>query len=423
MPAPAAGIRSVPVLWRIMLLMGVYLVVVQINRSGGAVMASELMATRGYGPAEVGAIIGSMFLASAVVQLPAGVLYDRYGSRAMLSSLNLIAVAGLALFALAATVPGLTLGRTLIGIGHGTVIAGIYMLAFAWVPADRVATVTGTVIGVAGGLGALLSTTPLAIVLADVGFTTVFAVLAVVTLAFTGAILLVVKDAPASGAGTPARVTEGLGESLRGLWQVASDRNLLPIYAMGSCFTAPFLTIGGLWAGPYLRDVHGMSGTQSSYVLFAMMLALYVGYVSYGPLDRLFNTRKRVILGGVAAMLACLLPLALVPNLPLEIGVALLVAFSFCSPFYVTLAAHCRGFVPLARAGRALACINLTGLVSVFVLQAAAGLIVEGASADDPGSAETGYRLVFAMVAGVLLIAAAAYTRVRDVPARGSEIE
>jgi hypothetical protein len=82
----------------------------------------------------------------------------------------------------------------------------------------------------------------------------------------------------------------------------------------------------------------------------------------------------------------------------------------------VTLAAHCRGFVPIERVGRALACINLTGLVSVFILQAVAGVLVEGAASEGGGGAATGYRLVFAMVACVLVVAAAVYTRVRDVP-------
>lgn len=403
-------------LFRIMLLMGLYLVVVQVNRSGGAVMASELMVTRGYRPAEVGAIIGSMFLASAVVQLPAGVLYDRYGPRRMLATLNVIAVVGLVLFAYAYTVPSLTIGRTLIGIGHGTVIAGIYLLAFAWVPADRVSTVTGTVIGMAGGIGALLSTAPLAVALRELGFQMTFTVLALLTLAFSAAILLNVRDAPEGGKERPARAPEGLMQSLLGLWQVASDRNVMPIFAMSTCFTAPFLTIGGLWAGPYLRDVHGMSPNQSSYALFGMMLALYLGYMSYGPLDRVFNTRKWVVLSGVAAMLLCLLPLVVISGMPSGLAIALLMAFAFCSPFYVTLAAHCRGFVPMERAGRAIACINLMGLVSVFVLQAIAGVLVE--SAADRGDVAGGYRLVFALVAGVLVVAGSVYARVRDVPVR-----
>jgi len=416
--APGRGGRTQPGLYRIMLLMGLYLVFVQINRSGGAVMASELMSARGFNPAEVGAIMGSMFLASAAVQLPAGVLYDRFGPRLMLSALNLIAVAGLLLFAFAASVPGLTLSRTLIGVGHGTVIAGIYLLAVAWVPVDRVATVAATVIGLAGGTGALIATTPLAFSLGELGFAPAFATLAALTLAFSGAMLLVVRDIPDAGDGRPRRAPESLRQSLRGLWEVASDRKLWPIYIMGSCFTAPFLTIGGLWAGPYLRDVHALTNAQSSYVVFAMMMALYLGYMAYGPMDRIFNTRKWVVLSGVLGMLLCLLPLSVLPGLPLAAVVPLLVVFSFCSPFFVTLAAHCRGFVPVERLGRAIACINLTGLVSVFVMQLAAGVLIEGITHSEGEGADKAYRLVFAMVALILFLAAAIYTRVSDIPVR-----
>ena len=409
---PRGGVPRARGLLPIMVLMGAYLAVVQINRSGGAVMASELMAARGYRPAEVGTIIGSMFLASAVVQLPAGVLYDRYGPRIMLSSLNVVAVIGLLLFAFATSVSGLTAARFLIGVGHGTVIAGIYLLAVAWVPADRVATVAGAVIGMAGGAGAMLATTPLAIALERAGFDATFALIALVTLAFSIAIYGVVRDGP-PGDGPPARAAEGLWQSLRGLWEVASDRNLLPIYVMGSCFTAPFLTIGGLWAGPFLRDVYGLSSAEASYVLLAMMTALYLGYAGYGPLDRVFNTRKWVVLGGVGAMLLCLIPLAAM-RLPLGAVVALLIVFALCSPFYITLAAHCRGFVPIQRVGRAIACINLAGLLSVFLLQAVAGVLVERAPTAE------GYRSVFVMVACALGAAALVYSRVRDVPVRAS---
>ncbi len=413
-----SGARAVPGLYRVMLLMGLYLMVVQINRSGGAVMASDLMSTRGYGPAEVGTIMGSMFLAAAVVQLPAGVLYDRHGPRVMLSAMNLVAVAGLVLFAFAASVPGLTVGRILIGLGHGTVISGIYLLAVAWVPADRVATVTATVIGLAGGGGALLATTPLALTLGQLGFAPTFTTLAILTLAFSAAIFFLVRNAPDTGGARHKPPAEGVRESLRGLWEVASDRNLWPIYIMGSCFTAPFLTIAGLWAGPYLRDVYALTNAQSSYVLFVMMLALYLGYIAYGPMDRIFNTRKWVVLSGVAGMTLFLLPLAIFPDLPLAVAIALLVAFAFCSPIFVTLAAHCRGFVPVQRVGRAIACINLMGLVSVFILQAAAGVLIGGVTSGDGQAAADGYRLVFAMVAIVLIVAGSIYARVRDVPVR-----
>jgi predicted MFS family arabinose efflux permease len=276
------------------------------------------------------------------------------------------------------------------------------------------------VIGLAGGVGALLATTPLSIAMQKLGFTATFAALGVLTLAFSGAILVAVRDAPDISSTRRGRSTEGIWQSLRGLKEVVADRNLWPIYVMGSCFTAPFLTVGGLWAGPYLRDVHGLSNSESSYVLLAMMIALYLGYVVYGPLDRIFNSRKRVVLGGVVGMLSCLLALAALKEPPLTVVVALLVIFALCSPFFVTLAAHCRGFVPAERVGRAIACINLMGLVSVFVMQLAAGAIVESAARGAGAVPGAGYRLVFAMVASVLMVAGAVYTRVRDVPVRAA---
>ena len=145
-------------------------------------MASALIGARGYDPTDIGTIMGSMFLASAAVQLPAGVLYDRLGPRTMLGTMNLVAVVGILLFAFAGSAQGLTAGRTLIGVGHGTVIAGIYILAVAWVPPDKVATVAAMVIGIAGGIGALLATTPLALTIAELGFATTFTALAVLTL-------------------------------------------------------------------------------------------------------------------------------------------------------------------------------------------------------------------------------------------------
>jgi hypothetical protein len=70
--------------------------------------------------------------------------------------------------------------------------------------------------------------------------------------------------------------------------------------------------------------------------------------------------------------------------------------------------------------GRAISCINLMGLVNVFVMQAAAGMLVEGVAGGPGQGAAIGYRWVFAMVAVVLILTGAIYTRVRDVPVRGA---
>ena len=64
---------------RILLILGVFFVFVQINRSGGGVLASYLGSERGLSPTDIGTVMGAMFFGSAAAQLPTGILFDRIG--------------------------------------------------------------------------------------------------------------------------------------------------------------------------------------------------------------------------------------------------------------------------------------------------------------------------------------------------------
>ena len=65
-----------------------------------------------------------------------------------------------------------------------------------------------------------------------------------------------------------------------------------PLFAMGTCFSLPFNTIGGLWAGPYLLDVHALGKATVSYALLAMVAAFHLGNLLYGPVERRLASRK-----------------------------------------------------------------------------------------------------------------------------------
>ena len=398
-----------------MLIMGLFLLFVQMNRTGGAVLATALADTHGLSPASIGLVTGAMFLASAAVQLPVGLMLDRFGPRKMVTGLSFLAIAGMILFGLSDSAWGLTAARVLIGVGHGASITGMYLLVVAWAPPERVASVAATVIALAGGLGGLLSTAPLAISLEVFGFSETFLALAGGSVLITALIWSFVRDHPE--AATTTRPRETLGEALRGLVEVILDRNLRPIFVMALCFSAPFTTVGGLWAGPYLRDVHGFNPASAGVILFAMVLCLNAGTFAYGPMDRVFNSPKRVVLGGVGIMITALVVLAALPASPLYIVVILFAVFAFAAPIFVTLAAHCRSFVPEYRAGRAIAVINLIGVGFIFVLQGTTGWLIEMFAVDGVPTA-LGYRVVFAAVAVTLVLAGSVYAFSRDAPPR-----
>ncbi len=393
---------------RILILLGVFFIFVQINRSSGGVLATYLDDRRGLSPTDIGTVMGAMFFASAAVQLPTGLMFDRFGAKRTLVWMGVLAIAGIVLFAIAGDAWGLIAGRIAIGIGHGGVITAVYLIAMQWAPPDRVAQSTASLVGIAGGIGGVLATTPLALLLAETGLTTAFLTLAAVTGLLTLVIHVAVPDGPQDADRPAARTPETFAQSLAGLWEVIRMPELRRIYIMGFCFTAPFMTIGGLWAGPYFTDVQGLSEEDASIALLIMVIALHVGTFGYGPMERLARSRRRLILIAVAIEVACLGVLLVWPTAPLWLAGPVLFAFGCVAPYFVVLASHARLFVPGHRAGRAITTINLAGLTGVFVLQIATGAAIDWVEAAG-GSPETGYRIVFGLVIAALVLSAAAY--------------
>ena len=404
---------------RMLVLLGCFFVLVQVNRSAGGVLASYLASVRGLSPTDIGAVMGAMFLASALVQLPTGILFDWIGPRRTLSYLGLLAVAGLVAFASVEGVWGMMAGRFAIGLGHGGVITAVFLIAMAWAPPKRVAQATAAVVGIAGGVGGILATTPLAFALGQFGLPATFLGIAAATAVVTLVLYFALRDRPSDAApdvsGAPGTRAETLGETIAGLLVVMRMPELRRIFAMGFCFAAPFMTIGGLWAGPYFTTIQNLDAGTASLFLLGLVIALHLGTFCYGPLERLARSRKRLILAGVGVEIAALSVLVVWPDAPLAIAGASLFVFALAAPFYVVLAAHARSFVPPRRAGRAMTCINLAGLTGVFVMQSATGALIDLVERSG-GAAATGYRLVFLSVIVILVASAAVYRRQPEAP-------
>jgi MFS family permease len=162
-------------------------------RSINALIAGDLVAELGLGAADLGLLTSMYFLTFAAVQLPCGVLLDRYGPRLIDSALLLVAAAGSLLFALADDVATLLVGRALIGLGVAVgLMAGLKAIVL-WFPPERVALANGWYI-MLGALGALSATGPAEAVVQVLGWRGLFAALAVASAAVALTILLVVPE-------------------------------------------------------------------------------------------------------------------------------------------------------------------------------------------------------------------------------------
>jgi MFS family permease len=383
----------------------------QFYRTANAVIAPDLMRELSISPESMGAVTGAFFLAFAAMQIPAGVLLDRFGPRRVMSGLLLLAVAGSLVFALADGAPGLGFGRALMGAGCAAGLMGSMVVFSRWFPQKWFATLAAVIFAI-GGIGNLASTTPLALVSESIGWRGAFIGMAALTAGMAAVLFLVLRDAP-PGHAVSSRKPESPREILAGLGEVLRDRRIWRISAMQAVAYPVLMTIAALWAGPYLDDVHGLDAITRGNVLLALNLALIVGVLAYGPLEQFFDSRKWVVAGGAVATVVLLGILAAVPDWPLWQAVALLVLFMVLGGYPMILHAHARAILPDHLVGRGLTVQNMAAFVSVFVMQWVSGIIV--GAFETAGDPALPYRLVFAFLGLSVLVALLVYLTIDDV--------
>jgi predicted MFS family arabinose efflux permease len=264
-------------------------------------------------------------------------------------------------------------------------------------------------------VGNLIATTPLAWGTQAVGWRAVFAVAVVFSALATIAVWMIVRDAP-PGHPFLDRTPESPRQMMLGLGDVLADPRLRPILALNFCHYACTFTVQGLWGGPYLREVHGLSPIQAGNVLFAAVIAYQAGMLSFGPMDRLLDTRKWIAIGGTLTMIALLAVLAVAKQPPVWVAVFVIIAvgyFSACSTMVMT---HGRSIIPDRLIGRGMATINTSVMFGVACMQTLSGVVIGAFEPLASGArSETAYRALFGVLAAILALALAIYGRSQDV--------
>ncbi len=383
----------------------------QFFRSSNSVIGPELIRDLSLSPEALGFANGSFFAALMLAQIPVGVAFDRVGPRITVAILSVLMTIGAVLHATAESGAGLALARFVVGLGcAGSFMAGVVLIS-RWHPRQSWATVLSWLFALSQ-VGLLLAGLPLAVAAETVGWRVTFvgmgAIAALVGLMF----FLIVRDRP-PGAAPLASPVAPVG-ALAGLRMVLSTPGLLRVFALFAVAYAAFATVLVLWAGPYLHDVHDLGPVQRGYVLLAMGICQTAGGLAVGPLDRIFNTRKWVVVATASVSLTMLVLLATV-ELSFAGALATLMVLSAASAYTSVLLAHIRSHFPDHLAGRGATTANMAQLAGATLLPMLTGFIPPLFPVTDHEYSLLAYQWIFAALALALAIGLAVYLTSQDV--------
>lgn len=380
---------------------GVYVLAV-FHRTSLGVAGPMAEARFSLSAAQLGSFVMLQLGVYALMQVPTGILVDRFGPRRMLlAATTTMGVAQLA-FALVDTYPLALLARGLLGCGDAMTYISVLRLAAAWFPARRYPVLTAFT-GLLGSVGNLIATLPLTALLAGVGWTPTFLVAGALSLGYG---LLLLRPAARSGVAQPEMTMADSPVSgkrvfteVRKAWRVPGGR--LGFWVHLTTMTGP-VAFSVLWGFPYMTDALGYSDATASALLMMLVAVGSAASMTIGVVvGRRPATRTPIAVVVAVAGLLCWIVLIGWPggHPPFGVLVAVVAVLAVGGPASSVAFLLARDYSPRHRISTATGMVNVGGFAGSVVAVYLVGQILDLV---EPGAAHrtvTAFRWAFVAVA------------------------
>jgi MFS family permease len=402
---PAAVAWSVWGLGALLYLIGFY------QRVAPAVMTDRLMNEFAIGATELGNLSAFYFYSYVAMQIPTGILADRWGPRRLLTAGAAVAAIGTALFAVATDLWWANAGRLLIGASVAVAFVSMLKLATHWFAPRQFALASGLAL-LFGVVGGVFAGVPLGMLIEAWGWRPLMGASAVITALLAVTIWLRVRDDPQDVAYLSHAPATATGKThtpiLRGMAEVLSYRNIWILLITPIGIAGAVLTFAGLWGVPYLRQVHGLETRAAAAITSLLLIAWAVGGPVLGALSERMGRRRPLYVATTAAALAGWAVIIFLP-IPVWLMVVTLLLTGFFSGNLIIGFAFAKESVPARLMGTASGICNMGPLLGGMLLQPTVGWVLDrnwlGAMAAGARIYDaTAYQAGFSLMAACLVV-------------------
>jgi len=367
----------------------------------------------------LGFLSSIFFYAFALIQIPMGVAMDNFGAKRLILFLSSMGVIGAIIFALANSFPVALIGRALIGVGMACALMGPYKLISLWFPPHSFGTTSGIILSV-GTLGGIVATAPLAFAVNWIGWRGAFLLIALIHLVITIWIYSAVKDSPVeyqAGDISDLQNKNWVKGSMDGVLSVLRLPSFWLIALAAFVRYGTYISIAGLWAGPYLEHVYTIPLIERGKILMLFPLGFLLGGPLLGFLsDRVFKNRKSVALLAMGFYTIFFFPLTdffPTPSLIMIAGIFFFIGFlTSCGNI---MYANIKELLPGSISGTAMSAVNFFTMAGAGIFQHVMGITIDKFSAPQVQLPPEAFSFAFGLCFVTAALGTVAYLFVKEV--------
>jgi len=276
-------------------------------------MKPELMLAFAKQAEQFGSLSAYCLYAYGLMQIPAGLLLDKYGPRRLITLACILCACGSLLFGVASTLWEAKFGRLLIGVGAAFAFVSCLKIASIWFSANRFAFLIGLTATI-GFLGSAFGLSFVSKIIQSIGWRESMQWGGGIGLLLSLFLFILVKDKKESQAPHLNPLTQGEKlegttnkEVLQGLLSVIKEKRTWIAAIFGGLMFVPTLAFGGLWGIPFLVEAHGFDRETAG---FCVSL-IYIGWVFGSPVWGIISDRlgrrnlPMMISSGVTLVITC----------------------------------------------------------------------------------------------------------------------
>ena len=301
--------------WSIWILAAVFYFYEFVLRVSPSVMVSELMTSFGITASAVGVLSAFYLYAYAPMQLPVGVLMDRYGVKKVLSFASIVCGLGALLFSAATDLSVASLGRLMIGAGSSFAFIAMVYVTSHWFPPKKRAFLLGVANSVAM-LGASAGSGPLTMIIKNFGWRQSIACFGVFGVAL-GIVVFIIFRLDRHNKEVEDETSSADSHVLHNLKSVTSRKSIWLNAFAALFFYMTTTAFAGLWGLSFVEIAYGVSKEIAGYAMSMVFVGWLVGGPVMGLWSDLIGKRITAIRLGIIGALLCLIPVIYFPSIPI----------------------------------------------------------------------------------------------------------